>query len=86
MALYKVDIRKPAFKELQSIDRKIIPHIWQQIKKLAENPRPMNSVKLWGTKLSYRIRIGNYRVVYQIDEHIKTVTVYRINHRKEVYR
>ena len=86
MVLYKIDIKKSAFKELQSLDKKVIPNIWHHIKNLSENPRPDDSIKLWGSKSNYRMRIGDYRVIYQIEDHLKTVMVHRIKHRKEVYR
>jgi mRNA interferase RelE/StbE len=86
MALYKVEIKKSAFKELRSLNKKVIPNVWRHIKKLSKNPRPAGSVKLWSSKSNYRIRIGDYRVIYQIDDLPKTVTVYRIKHRKEAYR
>lgn len=86
MALYKVEVKKSVLKELQSLDKKIIPQIWHRIKSLSVEPRPLNSKKLWGSGSSYRIRIGDYRVIYQIDDGRKTVLIYRIAHRKEVYR
>ena len=52
---------------------------------LIENPRPKISKKLKG-KDSYRLRIGDYRIVYNIDDKNKTITVFRIRHRKDVYR
>ncbi|PKN01770.1 MAG: type II toxin-antitoxin system RelE/ParE family toxin [Elusimicrobia bacterium HGW-Elusimicrobia-1] len=86
MDLYKVEVKKSAVKELQSLDTRFIPVIWKQIKKLSENPTPMHSAKLWASDKSYRIRIGNYRVVYQVDDDRRIVTVQRIKHRREVYR
>ena len=53
---------------------------------LANNPRPHGSEKLAGYEDRYRIRQGNYRVVYLIDDAASEVTIYKIGHRKEVYR
>jgi mRNA interferase RelE/StbE len=61
---------------------RIIPHI----KALAENPRPSSCLKLTGSKNDWRIRIGDYRVLYEIDEKTKTVRIMRVRHRREVYR
>jgi mRNA interferase RelE/StbE len=52
---------------------------------LADNPRPRQSIKLSGTE-SYRLRVGDYRILYEINNPAKSVTVYRIKHRREVYR
>ncbi len=61
---------------------RIIPHI----KALAENPRPANCRKLTGSKNDWRIRIGDYRVLYEIDEKAKAVRIMRVRHRREIYR
>jgi mRNA interferase RelE/StbE len=61
---------------------RIIPHI----KALAENPRLSSCLKLTGSKNDWRIRIGDYRVLYEIDEKTKAVRIMRVRHRREVYR
>ena len=61
---------------------RIIP----QIRTLAENPRPSGCRKLTGLKNDWRIRIGDYRVLYEIDEKAKVVKIMRVRHRREVYR
>jgi mRNA-degrading endonuclease RelE of RelBE toxin-antitoxin system len=53
---------------------------------LAENPRPLGYRKLTGSKNDWRIRIGDYRVLYEIDEKAKAVRIMRVRHRREVYR
>jgi len=57
-----------------------------QIRTLAENPRPSESRKLTDSKNDWRIRIGDYRVLYEIDERTKAVRIMRVRHRREVYR
>jgi mRNA interferase RelE/StbE len=57
----------------------------QALRQLADNPRPHGCKKLEGSVL-YRIRIGDYRLIYDIEDHIIKVTVVKIGHRKEVYR
>jgi mRNA interferase RelE/StbE len=75
-----------AERDLKKLDRQHIPQILTAIEALSENPFPAQCRKLQGSELSYRIRIGEYRVIYQVDVQNKTVTVYHIRHRKEAYR
>ena len=56
-----------------------------KIKSLAEQPRQHKTEKLTGIE-GYRLRVGKYRILYDIDDHAKTVTIRRVQHRKEVYR
>ena len=56
------------------------------LRSLANDPRPIGSRKLAGTKNDWRVRVGRYRVIYEIAHAVKIVRVYRIRHRKEVYR
>ena len=53
---------------------------------LEENPRPHGCVKFEGSKNEYRIRIGDYRILYQVDDSKKVVTIARVNHRRDSYR
>ncbi|MGH9101893.1 MAG: type II toxin-antitoxin system RelE family toxin [Acidimicrobiales bacterium] len=53
---------------------------------LADDPRPRGCEKLAGMADAWRIRSGNYRVVYTIDDHVQVVTITRVGHRREVYR
>ena len=61
---------------------RIIP----QIRALAENPRPLGCRKLTGSKNDWRIRVGDCRVLYEIDEKARAVRIMRVRHRREVYR
>ncbi len=86
MALYKVEINKIVRKkDLASIDAKDIARIVKQIQELANDPYPQGSVRLKGRE-EWRIRQGNYRILYIVNEEIVTVIVVKIGHRKEVYR
>lgn len=84
MANYKIQIKKSAAKEIESLPREAISKILPKIGSLAENPRPMGCKKLSGDE-KYRIRVGNYRVLYEIEDEIVTVFVVKVGHRKEVY-
>lgn len=83
--MYSVHISNRSEKELNRIHGKPFQRIRQAILQMEENPRPAGCVKLIG-KDSYRIRIGDYRILYEIDEDLQEVHIYRVKHRKEVYR
>ena len=86
MASYSVRIKRSALKELESVaikaDRQ---RIAQRISSLADNPRPPGCQKLSGRE-RYRIRQGNYRILYTIEDSQLVVFIIRVVHRKEVYR
>ncbi len=87
MASYKVVIKKSAAKELQDIPgRKDRQRLVERIRRLAGNPRPMGAEKLSGTRDKYRIRQGNFRVLYEIEDDVLIVYVVKIADRKDVYR
>ena len=87
MALYKLSIKPSAGKELGAVGSKADRNrIVAKIADLANNPRPHGSEKLGGYDDRYRIRQGNYRVVYEIDDPAHAVTIYKIGHRRDVYR
>ena len=86
MDFYKVRILRSAEKDLRKIHRTRLFNILEAIEALKENPRPISCRKLVGSESSYRIRIGDYRVIYTIEDTIRIVEVDRIRHRKDVYR
>jgi mRNA interferase RelE/StbE len=85
MAKYKITIKKSAAKELSDIPKKELPKIVKRIQTLAQNPRPHGSQKL-SRKEEYRVRQGDYRIVYSVDDKVLTVDLVKIGHRREVYR
>jgi mRNA interferase RelE/StbE len=87
VALYKLSIKPSAGKELEAVGSKADRmRIIAKISALATNPRPQGSEKLAGHDDRYRVRQGNYRVVYEINDRASQVTIYKIGHRREVYR
>ncbi|HKO36419.1 MAG TPA: type II toxin-antitoxin system RelE/ParE family toxin [Pyrinomonadaceae bacterium] len=87
MASYKILIKKSAAKELEAVaGKKDRERIAQRILGLAENPRPVGVEKLSGTAEKYRIRQGNFRILYEIQDDVLIVYIVRIGDRKEVYR
>ncbi|WP_425499854.1 type II toxin-antitoxin system RelE family toxin [Cerasicoccus fimbriatus] len=86
MGSYSVRLKRSAEKDLRRIEKSRVPSIIVAIQGLGQNPRPEGSRKLVGSESSYRIRIGDYRVVYLIEDTICIVEVERVRHRKDVYR
>ncbi len=85
MANYSVVIKSSAQKELDALDDAVFRRIDRRILALAENPRPAGCKKLKGYKDQWRIRIGDWRVVYFIDDSAERVSISRVAHRREVY-
>lgn len=83
--MYKVEIVKSAIKELSKIPSKEALWVLEKIDSLKENPRPQGCIKLTGSKDEYRIRVGNYRVLYTIEDNMLLVQIFNIGHRKDVY-
>lgn len=85
MASYRLSLTASAEKELQRLPAKTVARIAVRVERLASVPRPPGCKKLVGGDKEWRIRIGDYRVVYEIDDAAKTVDVTRIAHRRDVY-
>jgi mRNA interferase RelE/StbE len=85
--MYAITISQSALKELQRLQKPTVKKIERAITELANNPRPAGVKKLKGnTEDLYRIRSGDYRVVYSIEDEIKVVDIRKIGHRKDIYR
>jgi len=85
MAAYSILFKESVRKDLAAIPTKDLQRIVERIGMLAEEPRPMGSEKL-SAQERYRIRQGNYRIVYSIQDQELTVWVVKVAHRREVYR
>ena len=85
MASYKLLIKPSAAKELEAAPKQDRKRIVAKMERLASNPRPPSSEKLSGEE-KYRLRQGDYRVLYSIDDAGTTVTIVKIGHRRDVYR
>ena len=86
MGSFKIQFKRSAEKEIRRIERQLIPRILTRIEALADNPFPRQSLKLSEAEATYRLRTGNYRVIYGVDTVTKTIIVHYIRHRKEAYR
>ena len=82
---YFLFILPRAQRELAALSKKDFEKVKAAILALAGNPRPANCSKLTGRN-GWRIRIGNYRVIYEIDDPNRSVTVLNVGHRREIYR
>ena len=85
MAKYKVTIKKSATKELEEIPKKDLRKIVKRIQSLAQNPRPQRAQKLSGQQ-HFRVRRGDYRIIYSINDKDLVVDIVKIGHRREIYR
>ncbi|HUU15129.1 MAG TPA: type II toxin-antitoxin system RelE/ParE family toxin [Terriglobia bacterium] len=84
---YRVLIDSRAAGELESLPKSAIQRIDQAILNLAENPRPTGVKRLRGKlRDGWRIRVGPYRVLFRIDEEAREVRVFKIGHRRDIYR
>ena len=87
MGRYRLVIKASAAKELEAVDgKRNRQRLVAAIGSLADDPRPSGAEKLSGMKDRFRIRVGDYRVVYAIEDDILTVYVVKVGHRREVYR
>lgn len=85
MPLYKINFNKKSKKKLDKMSDAIIMPIIEAIEDLAENPRPQGCKKLKG-RSGYRIRVGNYRIIYEIFDEILLIDVIDLGHRKDIYK
>ncbi len=85
MAKYGVEIKPSARRELEKLNNTFLTRVAPKIESLGGNPRPPGCRKLRGYKDLWRIRVGDYRVVYVIDDDNKVISVIRIAHRKDIY-
>jgi mRNA interferase RelE/StbE len=81
---YRIEIKKSAIKELEIIPSRDLSRIMERIESLAGDPRPAGSKKLSGEE-KYRIRQGNYRILYLIEDDLLIVYVVKVAHRKDAY-
>ena len=86
MAEYAIGFARSARKQLQVLDQALALRIVGRIESLAVTPRPMGCVKLEGGAGLWRIRVGDYRVIYEIDDDRCRIDVSAVRHRREAYR
>ncbi len=86
MELFSIQWRNSTKKDIRGLPRHEVARVFEAVSELASDPLPHNSQKLSGAERTYRIRVGDYRVIYEVfsDSHI--VEIQRVRHRKDVYR
>ena len=84
--MYEVYLEGAAERDLRKLSPEAFHRIIPRIQALAQDPRPAGCRKLVGSESDWRIRIGDYRVVYEIDDAEEVVRVFRVRHRREAYR
>ena len=85
MGKYKLEIKKSALKEIERLPRRDLHAVISRMEELSDNPRPHGCKKLSGQD-KYKIRSGDYRILYSIEDNILTVYVVKVGHRRDVYR
>ncbi len=83
--MYRVKVIAQAQKDLDAFQGKAFAKITKKILRLSLNPRPFGAIKL-PQEEGYRLRVGDYRILYRIDDKLQEVIIYRVKHRKEAYR
>jgi mRNA interferase RelE/StbE len=85
MAAYQISISKPAQKQLDKLQDSTADRIIDAIYHLADEPRPIGCKKLKGRD-GYRIRVGDYRIIYEVFDHVLVIEVVSLGHRKDIYK
>lgn len=85
MASCELVVRPSVHKDVRNIPPKDLQRILERMESLRDDPRPPNCVKLSGQE-AYRIRQGNYRIVYEIEDARRMIIVAKVGHRREIYR
>ena len=86
MANYEIEVSSTAEKQLRKLSQKDQISILKRIQELSGEPRPNHSRKFRGQKNIYRVRVGNYRILYSIEDRRLTVIILKVGHRRDVYR
>jgi mRNA interferase RelE/StbE len=82
---YSVEILLRAVKQLEKLPPEVYPRIRESLVALANEPRPAGCLKLRGRE-GWRLRVGDYRIIYEIDDETRRVVILDIGHRREIYR
>ena len=86
MEPYQINFQPSVEKDLRKLSSENCDRLLARIEELANDPLPVQSLKLKGTQGLYRIRVGDYRIVYEVDLLTKSILIHYVRHRREVYR
>ena len=84
--MYAVLLEAAAERSLRRLDAVVFRRVVSELRVLADNPRPADCRKLTGSDRDWRVRVGDYRIVYEINDRARKLRVMRIRHRREAYR
>ena len=83
---YKVEITPAAKRQIKKLIQSVQLAIVERLEQLAENPRPPGVLKMQGAESLYRIRVGDYRIIYEIQDQTLLIAIVKVGHRGDVYR
>lgn len=86
MSLFELRLQPSVEKDLRRLSHETIDRVFARLESLRSEPFPPQAVKLVGTEGLYRIRVGDYRIIYDVDLEAASITIYYIRHRRDVYR
>jgi mRNA interferase RelE/StbE len=86
MRRYRIEITRDALRALAKLDKPVRRRVQVAIDGLGENPRPSGVIAMQGLRGAYRLRVGNYRMIYTVDDNRLVVLVVDLGHRREIYR
>jgi len=86
MPKFELLLKPSVEKDLRKLPASVVRHIFATIEQLADSPSTPPDIKLTGTERTWRRRVGDYRVIYELDLSNSTVIVHHVRHRREVYR
>jgi len=86
MASYELIVKPSVEKDLHTLPKPVVKRVLERIDHLKDTPFTRQSIKLAGAENLYRIRVGNYRIIYGVDVKARLVTIHYVRHRREAYR
>jgi mRNA interferase RelE/StbE len=86
MASYEIIFKPAVEKDLKKLPPAVVKRVWSQLERLSDAPLPRQALKLTGSERLYRLRVGDYRIVYEVEAGKQEIIVHYIRHRREAYR
>lgn len=86
MSRYEITFARSARRELEALETRLVARVWARIQALADQPRPPGCRRLQGEEGLWRIRVGDYRVLYEIKDAMRVVDIAAVRHRRDAYR
>ena len=86
MANYKISLKRSVEKDLRHLPRYLISRVMEKIENLKSEPFPSQSIRISGAERLYRLRVGDYRIVYEVDPKAREITIHYVRERSVAYR